>query len=146
MNSQAANKLYPPVFFVIFCFLLISISYLLNYKRKQKMEWSFKIINLRLLYLLLLLLLVFKIGINKPINSFLNQISHYNPEISNSFDKPSFIIRASLLASTLEEIIFRGIILKGLLTRYTPKYAILFSSTTLGLIHRKPLQKWEQLC
>jgi membrane protease YdiL (CAAX protease family) len=142
MNSLAANKLYPTIFFVIFCLLFISISYLLNYKRKQKMEWSFKIINLRVLYLLLLLLLVFQIGINKPINSFLNQILHYNPALSNPFAKPLFIIGATLLAPILEEIIFRGIILKGLLTRYTPKYAILFSSIIFGLIHGKPLQIW----
>ena len=45
-----------------------------------------------------------------------------------------------LIGPICEEIIFRGIILEGLLTRYTTKKAIIYSALIFGIIHFIPIQ------
>lgn len=142
INSFTTNELHQTIFSVLVCLIFIGISYWINHHRKQRIEWNFNPVNIRLLYLMLILLFVFSLGINKPINNLINQILHNSTELSNPFNRPFYIIGAVLFAPILEEIIFRGIILKGFLTKYTPKYAIIFSAIIFGLIHGKPLQIW----
>ncbi|RAW00652.1 CPBP family intramembrane glutamic endopeptidase [Pseudochryseolinea flava] len=43
-------------------------------------------------------------------------------------------------APVLEELIFRGVILDGLLKRYSPRKAIILSSALFGIIHLNPWQ------
>lgn len=45
-----------------------------------------------------------------------------------------------IAAPILEELIFRGIILDGLLNRYTPATSILISSVLFGIVHLNPWQ------
>src|SRR5690606_30966839 len=45
-----------------------------------------------------------------------------------------------IAAPILEEVIMRGIILDGLLKRYSPVRSILFSSFLFGLLHLNPWQ------
>jgi uncharacterized protein len=45
-----------------------------------------------------------------------------------------------IAAPILEELIFRGIILDGLLKRYSPLHAILLSSILFGIVHLNPWQ------
>ena len=49
--------------------------------------------------------------------------------------RPFFIITACLLAPVFEELIFRGIILYGLMQRYKPGMAIFISSVLFGAVH-----------
>ena len=142
VNSNTGSELHQTIFFVLVCFVFIGITYWINYRKKQRLNWNFKFVNNRLLYLMLVLLFAFSVGINKPVNNFIEQILQNETEISNPFNRPFFAIGAVLIAPILEEIIFRGIILRGLLTRYSPKYAIVFSALIFGLIHGKPLQIW----
>lgn len=51
------------------------------------------------------------------------------------FSNYLWLFNVVFLAPIIEEIIFRGIILRGLLTSYTPIKAILISSVVFGLIH-----------
>ena len=50
------------------------------------------------------------------------------------------ILTVALIAPVLEEIIFRGVILKGLLVRYSSLKAIVVSSLLFGLVHLNPWQ------
>lgn len=45
------------------------------------------------------------------------------------------VISACVLAPVLEEMLFRGLILRGLLTRYPPSVAIIHSAALFGLAH-----------
>ena len=45
-----------------------------------------------------------------------------------------------IAAPILEELIFRGVILDGLLKKYTPAKSILISSLLFGLVHLNPWQ------
>lgn len=141
-KSFLNNYFVPTIFYVIYCLSFIGLVYLINSIRKQKVDLNFKIVNIRFLYLLLILILVFNIGILQTINNILGNVFHHNSVLANPFNKPLYTIGAILIGPILEEIIFRGIILKGLLTRYNPKYAILISSFLFALIHIKPLQMW----
>lgn len=142
VNSITGSELHQTIFFVLVCIVFIGITYWINYRKKQRLNWNFKIVNNRLLFLMLVLLFAFFVGINKPVNNLIEQILQNRTEISNPFNRPFFAIGAVLIAPILEEIIFRSIILKGLLTRHSPKYAIIFSALIFGLVHGKPLQIW----
>ncbi|MEM8528371.1 MAG: CPBP family intramembrane glutamic endopeptidase [Bacteroidota bacterium] len=50
------------------------------------------------------------------------------------------VIAAVILAPILEEVLFRGVILKGLLQKYGHWKAILISAVVFGIIHFHPLQ------
>jgi hypothetical protein len=45
-----------------------------------------------------------------------------------------------IFAPILEEVIFRGIILKGFLKNYSPTKAIIWSAVLFGLVHMNPWQ------
>ncbi len=60
-------------------------------------------------------------------------------EMGNSFSWENFLLLI-LLAPALEEILCRGIILKGLLNNYNPLKAIFVSSIIFGLLHFNPWQ------
>lgn len=65
-------------------------------------------------------------------STFLNQLSN---------DTILMVIMAVIMAPIFEEIVFRGIIMKGLLNKGTdPKYAIWISALIFGLIHGNPWQ------
>lgn len=58
-----------------------------------------------------------------------------------SGDLPTMVIMAVIMAPLFEEIVFRGIIQKGMINNgVAPKYAILISSIIFGLIHGNPWQ------
>lgn len=50
------------------------------------------------------------------------------------------ILTVALIAPVLEEVIFRGVVLKDLLGRYSPLKAIAVSSFLFGLVHLNPWQ------
>ena len=128
--------------FALVCIVFIGITYLINFQRKQKLDLNFNLISFRLIGLTTILLFIFSLGINTPINIIINQILHNKINLSNPFTRPYYVVGAVLLGPILEEIIFRSIILRGLLTRYSPKFAIVFSAIIFGLIHGRTLQIW----
>lgn len=121
------------LFFILMTLTFLLIIHLINWKRKVKLSYKFTLINSKALLLLITILFLFEFGINIPINSFFNK-SNINP-----FTPLTMTFGALLIGPILEEIIFRGIILKGLLIRYSAKNAIIISAILFGLIHGKPL-------
>lgn len=142
IKSFTTKESIQTFYYSLVCIVFIGITYLINYQRKQKLDLNFNLISFRLIGLTTILLFIFSLGINTPINIIINQILHNKINLSNPFTRPYYVVGAVLLGPILEEIIFRGVILKGLLTRYSPKYAIVFSAIIFGLIHGKPLQIW----
>lgn len=51
-----------------------------------------------------------------------------------------FILFVTIVGPVMEEIIFRGIVLDGLLKNYKPKFSILISSAVFAIIHMNPAQ------
>ncbi len=61
-------------------------------------------------------------------------------EIFEGLNPIAMLIAGGLIGPICEEIIFRGVILEGLLKKYNPTKAIIFSALIFGLIHMQPLQ------
>ncbi len=55
------------------------------------------------------------------------------------FNLPGFL-SVAIAAPILEEIIFRGIVLKGFLRKYNPQKAIIYSALLFGIAHMNPWQ------
>jgi membrane protease YdiL (CAAX protease family) len=142
LNLSKNIELYQTVFFVLVCLIFIGISSLINYRRKQEFQWNFNILNIRILYSMLIIIFLFKIGINSPVNDILSHLLGNKSELIDPTENLYISLGALILAPILEEIIFRGIILRGLLTKYTHKFSIIISALIFGMVHGKPLQIW----
>jgi uncharacterized protein len=71
-----------------------------------------------------------------PLPEFMKQIVRELMSRNGFFSLLAIVIAAPIL----EELIFRGIILHGLLKRYSPFHAILLSSVLFGIVHLNPWQ------
>ncbi len=56
-----------------------------------------------------------------------------------------FAFCAVVLAPLLEEMVFRGLLLRGLLARISPNWAILIQAAAFGMYHFVPQLGWENL-
>jgi membrane protease YdiL (CAAX protease family) len=76
-----------------------------------------------------------------PLTHVIPSVNFFNSVLMREF-KPELFSFATIVivAPILEELIFRGIILNGFLKRYSPFYAILFSSLLFGIGHVNPSQ------
>ncbi|HLN73147.1 MAG TPA: type II CAAX endopeptidase family protein [Prolixibacteraceae bacterium] len=142
MNAFSPDDYRGTVFYVLSGSLFTGICCLVNYRRHQRMEWNFYPVDVRQSWLPLIVLLLFSIGIHYPVNNLILQLMNHPPELTNPVVRPIHAIGAILVAPVVEEIIYRGIVLKGLLTRYAPQKAILLSALIFGIMHWLPLQIW----
>jgi membrane protease YdiL (CAAX protease family) len=139
---KISEQLFFNGFFVLYSTVIITISHFINKKRGIKFESDIKINNPKLIPLMISIILLYQIGISKPILYLINSFNNEIPSLNNPMEMESliFFIGAIVLSPILEEIIFRRIILKGFLTNYTPKKAILFSAIIFGVMHGEPIQ------
>lgn len=87
---------------------------------------------------LLLFLIIFQFGVNIPLSKYLAFNINEENNITNQLNNIGIIIGALLLAPICEEIVFRGMILKGFLQTYSPITAICFSTFIFSIIHVHP--------
>lgn len=116
------------LFFVVFCLSFLLIVALINYRKKNGIL-SFYTKRFDSLWLALLAVFIIQCLISQPFLMLLDG----NPS-KMEFDL-STILSSLVLAPIFEETIFRGVLLRGLLTRYSPLFSILVSSLLFALIH-----------
>lgn len=114
--------------FVVFNLSFLLIVALINYRKKNRI-FSFYTNKMDSLWLALLTVLIIQSLISQPLLALLN-----GQPTRIEYDQ-STIISSLVLAPFFEETIFRGVLLRGLLTRYSPLFSILFSSLLFALIH-----------
>lgn len=138
INKEAAKLLYY-LFAIGIPFLIV---YSIRKRKTGKYSFEIGIKNKRIIPSLILGLIALLLGIIGPIGSLIPM-----PEIikeifrgSRSQTGVSAFILMVIAAPILEELIFRGIILDGLLSKYTPFKSILISSLLFGLVHLNPWQ------
>lgn len=136
IDKAISREFTATVLYIIVVTVIILIAYFINYRRKLTLNFSFRLKRLRLLPLLFLVLFSFQLTINLPFQKIYNTL--FSIALHNSSYSMVFILNAILIGPLLEEILFRGIILKGLLSNYSPKKAILISAIIFGLIHGQP--------
>lgn len=128
--------------------LNIIIITLILKKIRKEYEKDFKLrytgqLNFKLLFYTLFLMLGFYLWYNSSIGIVTEKIpiSPLTLQLMEEFakeltQKPYMsLILVSITAPIFEEIIYRGIILRGFLNMYKPKTAILASALIFGLIH-----------
>ena len=115
---------------------VILIAWLINRKRKFKADLHFELEKLNLFTLILVVLFSFQLGLNLPFQRVCDTL--FSSETHIFSIELLFILVMVLIMPVLEEILFRGFILKGLLSNYSPKKAIIFSGTIFGIINLQP--------
>ena len=122
---------------ILFFLLIIAFSYYINWKRGFKLTFKVKCTNkLSILLYSIIIVSAFQFVVNPLINLGIHLMNHSQNQPINPLNNSIFdIISMILLAPIIEELVFRGIILKSFLLNYKPIKAILFSSILFGLIH-----------
>jgi membrane protease YdiL (CAAX protease family) len=131
---------------LLFYSIGMGLSFLIAYsirKRKTGIS-SFPIhpVNIRTIALVVLTTLALLFGIIGPLGSFIPMSESFKKsllEFGAHHGVLAFITMV-IAAPVVEELIFRGIILDGLLRKYTALKSILISSLIFGLVHLNPWQ------
>ena len=128
---------------LIYYLFAVGISFLIVYFiRKHKTgnsTFNCKIANKRIVPYIIIATIAMLFGIIDPIVNLIpmpevfKEIFVFNPNLCTFL---TIVIAAPLL----EELIFRGVMLDGLLKRYSPVKAILVSSILFGFVHLNPWQ------
>lgn len=117
--------------------MLISVfitKIIIEKRYSQKIRLNFRLTKKRIFYKIMLLLIFLIIGLITPL---VNIASYQNADyqLENPFDTIYYLLSALLVAPLAEEILFRRIILAGLLSKYTYKKAIFISAILFALVH-----------
>ncbi len=131
---------------LIYYLLAIGIPFGIVYSiRKSKTNchsFNLTIVNKRIIPWVIIGTVALLFGIVSPIGNLI-PMSESIKEAFMDFGSQTGVFAFLLMviaAPILEELIFRGIILDGLLKNYTPTKAILVSALLFGLVHLNPWQ------
>jgi membrane protease YdiL (CAAX protease family) len=111
-------------------------------KTQEQQTFHFEVEDTSVVPFIMLATLGLIFGITAPLTSLIPVPDFFKKillDLGNQTGLFSFLTIV-IAAPVLEELIFRGIILDGLLKRYNPVKAILFSSFLFGFIHLNPWQ------
>lgn len=120
----------------------LMFAYFLRKKESGRTTFSWKRPKLLPTFFILLCLLGLQIGFTMPIASLIpmpESIRQMFLELSKMNGIAGFLTIA-VAAPFLEEMIFRGVILDGLLKKYSVGKAIFWSSFLFGIVHLNPWQ------
>ena len=142
LNNVVGKEISMFVYYV----LSMGISlWIVDHKRRKwlgESVYSFGISSVKIIALVSLAVLGIQTGIVSPIVSLIPMPEFAKKlflELSGQTGIFSFMTIA-IAAPILEESIFRGIILDGLLKKYSPLKSILVSSILFGIVHLNPWQ------
>ncbi|MFP4555770.1 MAG: CPBP family intramembrane glutamic endopeptidase [Bacteroidales bacterium] len=106
-------------------------------------SFNFKVDNKRIIPYILLATIGLQLAITLPISNLIPLPDWAKEMFEQLATKSSNIyvfLTIVVVAPVLEEFIFRGIMLDGLLKRYSPHKAIIVSSILFGFVHLNPWQ------
>lgn len=132
--------------FLIYYLLAVGTTFWIICEIKKKktgiISFNISIENKRVIPFVILGAIFLYCGIVSPITALIPMSeSHKEAFLNNGGQLGIFSILQSIIAAPiLEELIFRGIILDGLLKKYSPIKSILISSLLFGLVHLDPWQ------
>ncbi len=136
VSSAFSLCIFVGVFWLTYRFAQRNVAF---YNNGLNDEFAGKLSSLTLIIgVLMMIALKFVFG---PIVEFMPNIEALDSILKQAFSLNLFsVIQAVIAAPLLEELIFRGVILKGFLRNYSPLKAILLSSFLFGVIHIIPGQ------
>ena len=118
------------------------IVYLIKRRQTDNVTFNFKIENKRIIPFMIIAAIALLFGIISPISNLIPMPELIKKALANLANQSGFFsfLYMVIAAPIFEELIFRGIMLDGLLKRYSPIKAILISSFLFGLVHLNPWQ------
>jgi uncharacterized protein len=130
---------------MLICELLIvgiplGIAYLIRKKLTNNYSFNLKIINKRTIPFIVISSVLLLFGIADPIGNLIPMPESFKKALMD-FGSQTGVFAFLLLviaAPILEELLYRGIILDGLLNKYSPLISILISSLLFGIAHLNP--------
>ncbi len=132
--------------FLVYYLLAMGVPFLIVHSIRRKRtgikKYDFSLSSIKIMALVSISAIAIQAGIISPIVSALpmpESIQKLFIEFAKQNGVFSFI-SVVIAAPILEELIFRGIILNGLLKRYSPVKSIILSSILFGLVHLNPWQ------
>lgn len=143
---MAADYLGKDLSLLIYYVLAMGIPFLIVHTIRKKKTgisgFDLEFGNLRSILLITLAIIALQIGVTTPITSLIPMSETMKETFLNFLGGNGLItfIMVVVAAPFLEEFIFRGIILNGLLKRYSPWFSIFLSSFLFGIIHMNPWQ------
>ncbi len=142
LNNRIGDELSFLVYYMITMGISLWIADVIRRKKTGVSIYNFDFGSAKIIALVCIAVISLQIGITSPIVSLIPVPEFLNEmliEMANRTGVYSFIAIV-IAAPIFEELIFRGIILDGLLKKYTPLKSILLSSFLFGLIHLNPWQ------
>lgn len=132
--------------FLVYYLLAMGIPFGIAHSIKIKTtgidEYNFSLSSTKIMVLAAISTIAIQTGITSPIVNLIPMpefVKKIFMEFGNQNGVFSFIT-VVVAAPILEELIFRGIILHGLLQRYSPTKSIIVSSVLFGIVHLNPWQ------
>ena len=132
---------------MLICYLLSIgipswIVYLIRKRKTDAHSFNLTVKNKRIIPFIIIAAIVLLMGVVGPITSLIPIPESFKKALIGLVSRRgvfTFMLMV-IAAPVLEEFIFRGIILDGLLKRYSPTKSILVSSLLFGLVHLNPWQ------
>lgn len=130
------------VYYLLAMGVPLGIAHLIRNKRTGISKYNFRLSSLKIMVLVSISIIAIQTGVISPIVNSLPMPEFMKKiflELANQNGMFSFI-SIVIAAPIMEELIFRGIILNGLLRRYSPVKSIIISSILFGIVHLNPWQ------
>ncbi len=130
------------IYYIIAAGVTFWIAYLIRKRKTGNSTFVFKIENKRIIPFIIFSIVALNFGLISPIIELIPMSELWQKLFADLIGQSSFFSFLSIViaAPILEELIFRGIILDGLLKKYSPINSILISSVLFGLVHLNPWQ------
>ncbi len=138
VGNEVANFLY----YVAAMGLSFAAVHSLRRRKLGTSTYNFRIDSWKLVFPLMLGSIALLLGVIGPLTSLIPMPDDVGEALHSAFKQtgPATFAYFVIAAPVLEELIFRGIMLDGLLKRYRPFTAILVSSLAFGFVHLNPWQ------
>ncbi|MBW6479991.1 MAG: CPBP family intramembrane metalloprotease [Bacteroidales bacterium] len=133
--------------FLVYYFLAFGVPLLIVHLiRKRKTGnagYRFRLKPFKIIGLTIIAIVALDLGLVLPIISLIPTSDFWDKVFLEFVNEENLLLSSIMFviaAPILEEFIFRGIILDGLLKSYSPLKSILFSSLLFGIVHLNPWQ------
>lgn len=142
LNNVLANDISFLIYYLLTFGGTLGIAHMIRIRKTDNKTYDLSLSSIKLMALVSISMIGLQLGVSAPIVNSLH-IPDFMKEMIEQFvnQKGIFSFIAIVIAApVIEEFIFRGIILDGLLKKYSPTKSILISSILFGIVHLNPWQ------
>lgn len=142
LNNVLGKEISFLVYYLLAMGVPFGIAHLIRKKRTGINKYNFSLSSMKIMALVSISIIAIQTGITQPIVNSL-PMPEFMQKIFLEFanQKGVFSFLAIVIAAPIiEELIFRGIILNGLLQKYSQVKSIILSSVLFGIVHLNPWQ------